>query len=135
MFVKFMFADEWHDRTDRGTGMANPTWDQVKQAIAALDGKQRTMLTIADKEGGDRYLIVAGQWDGRCLVNATKDNYDFFSLVDPSRSTDKRMLYVGGQNGQYEERKCVPLDWALEAAEHFFEAGEMKPAMNWGSDY
>lgn len=135
MFVKFMFADEWRDRTDHGIGVANPTWDQVRQAITALDGKRRTMLTIADKEGSDHYMLVAGQWDGRCLVNATKDNLDFLSLADRAGSTNRRSLYVGGQDGEYEARKCVPLTWVLEAAEHFFETGELKSTMNWISDY
>lgn len=130
-----MSADKWNDRANGGVRLVNPTWDQIRQAIAALDGEQKTVVGISDKEGSDHYMLVAGQWDGRCLVNTTKDNLDFFSLVDSSRSSDKRMLYVGGQNGQYEERKCVPADWALEAAQHFFETGEMKPAMNWVSDY
>jgi hypothetical protein len=135
MFVKYMFADEWQDRADHGTGVANPTWDQVKQAITALDGKRKTMLTIADKEGSDHYMLIAGQWNGRCLVNATKDNFDFFSLADPFGLSNKQTLYVGGQDGEYEERKCVPLAWTLEAAEHFFEKGELKSTMNWASDY
>ena len=80
-------------------------------------------------------MLVAGQWNGRCLVNATKDNLDFFSLVDPAGSGKKTMLFVGGQDGEYDDRKCVPVGWALEAAEHFFETGELKPTMNWVSDY
>jgi hypothetical protein len=100
-----------------------------------LDGKKRTILTIADKEGSDHYMMIAGQWNGRCVVNATKDSFSFFSLVDASRSADKHMLYVGGQDGEYEERNCVPSAWALEAAKHFFEVGELKPCMNWVSDY
>lgn len=135
MFVKHLSLDEWHDRADHGGEIADPTFDQAQQAIAALDGKQKTMAILADQEGGDHYMIVAGQWDGRYLVNATTDNVDFFSLVDPSRSSDKRLLYVGGQNGWYEDRKCVTLECALEATKHFYETGEMKSTMNWASDY
>jgi hypothetical protein len=135
MFVKFMYADRWQDRSDHGSGIANPTWDRVRQAITALDGKHRTMVNIADKEGSDHYMLIAGQSNGGCLVNTTKDNLDFLSLVDPAGSSNKRTLYIGGQDGEYEERKCVPVTWALEAAEHFFETGEMKSTMNWESDY
>jgi hypothetical protein len=135
MFVRLMFADEWRDRADHGTKVADPTWNQVQQAIANLDGKRKTMVVLSDKEGGDRYMIIAGQWDGCFVVNATANNLDFFSLVDPTRSTNKRTLYVGGQNGEYEERKCVPLEWVLEAAQTFLETGELKPTMNWQSDY
>ena len=135
MFIKFIFADDWQDRIDHGIGVANPTWDQVRHAIAALDGKRKTMLTISDKEGSDQYMLVAGQWDGRCLVNATKNNLDFSSLLDPSRTSGSMPLFVGGQHGEYEERKCVPLAWAFEAAQHFYEMGELKSCMNWVSDY
>ncbi len=135
MFVKVLTADDWHDYKDRGVETANPTWDQVRQAILALDGKQRTIVSIGDKLGSGHYLLVAGQWAGRLLVNATRDNTDFFSLVDPSRTSDNVTLYVGGQDGEFEERKCVPLAWALEAAEHFFETGDLKSTMNWQSDY
>ena len=130
-----MFADEWQDRTDHGTGIANPTWQQIRAAIAALDGKRKTIVSIANKQGSDHYMLVAGQWSGRCLVNATKDNLDFFSLVDSGRSSNKLTVYVGGQDGEYEERKCVSAEWAFEAAEHFFATGELKPTMNWVSDY
>lgn len=135
MFVHLMSSDDWKNHSNQGMRMANPTWDQVKQAILALDGRQRTMVGITDKEGSDHYMLVAGQWEGRFVVNATSNNADFFSLVDPSRSTDRVALYVGGQDGEYEERKCVPLAWTLEAAQHFFEVGELKSTMNWQSDY
>lgn len=135
MFVKFMFADEWQDRSDHGIGTTNPSWDQVRQAIAALDGKRRTMVLLSDKDGGETHMGISGQWDGDFMVYATKDNLDFSSLVDAARSGNKLMLYVGGQDGEYEERKCVPLAWTLQAAEHFFETGELKSTMNWQSDY
>ena len=135
MFVRLMTVDDWRDRADHGITVADPAWDQVKQAILALDGKQRTMITLSDKQNSDTYMIIAGQWDGRFLVNATKNNFDFYSLIDPARSTNKQTLYVGGQDGEYEERKCVPLAWAMEAAEAFFETGELKSSMSWRSDY
>ena len=134
MFVRFMSADHWQDGTNHGVRISNPSWDQVREAIQALDGKHKTMVGITDKEGSDHFMLIAGQWNGRCLVNATKDNLNFFSLTDPAGSSNKRTLYVGGQDGEYEERKCVPLAWVLEAAEHFFETGELKPTMNWASD-
>jgi hypothetical protein len=135
MFVKFMFADDWRGRADQGIGVCNPTWDQVRQAITGLDGKRRTMVLLSDKDGGETHMGISGQWDGKFMVYATKDNLNFFSLTDPAGSSNKRTLHVGGQDGEYEERKCVPLAWVLEAAEHFFETGELKPTMNWISDY
>lgn len=134
MFTKFMFTDEWQDRADHGIGIASPTLNQVKQAIASLDGKRRTIVLLSEKDGCDAHMGVSGRWGRDFMVYATKDNRNFFSLVDSTRSSDKVMLYVGGQDGEYEERKCVPLTWALEAAEYFCETGELKSTMNWVRD-
>lgn len=135
MFVKHMSADEWEDRNDRGSVVAEPTWEQVWQAIAALDGTRKTLVGMSDAEGSDHYMLVTGQWDGRFMVNATKDNFDFFSLIDPDHTGGPLTLYVGGQDGEYEAQKCVPRAWAEEAARHFFETGDLKPGLNWVSDY
>ena len=135
MFVKYMYADEWEERADHGSAVFGPTWEQVRQAIAALDGRRRTMVSISDSEGGDQYMLVAGQWDGRFLVNTTKDNFDFFSLVDADQPGEQLTLYVGGQDGDYDAQKCVPRAWAEEAARHFYETGDMEPGLNWVSDY
>lgn len=135
MFVKLMLADEWQDRTDQGFRVTNPVWNQVMQAIIALDGKRKTIVTIADRQDSDHYMIIAGQWDGRFLVNSTKDNIDFFSLSDAARSSGKVTLHVGGQYGVYENPNLVPLAWAIDVARHFFETGELKSTVNWVSDY
>jgi hypothetical protein len=135
MFVRYMTADEWYDRADHGINVASPTWGDVEAAISSLDGIRRTLVSICDKSPqSSQYMLIAGQWSGRCLVNATKDNREFYSLFDSTRSTKKILLYVGGQEGDFEERKCVPVGWALEAAEHFFRTGELKPTMSWLSD-
>jgi hypothetical protein len=135
MFVKSLFADNWVNRNDTGVDKINPTWEQVKKAILNLNGKSKTMVLLSDRPGGDKYLGVCGKWDECFLVNSTSDNVDFFSLVDKGRSNKKITLFVGGQDGDYAENKCVPLDWVLEAAEHFFETGELKPDMNWVSEF
>jgi hypothetical protein len=112
-----------------------PSWEQVKKAILSLDGERRTMVTLSDRQGGDSSMLISGQWNGRFMVSATPNNYDFFSLIDRDRSNKKITLFVGGQNGDYEECRCVPLEWTLEAGEFYFETGELKPSMNWVSEF
>lgn len=135
MFVHLMMTDDWRNRVDHGISIAEPTWAEVRLAIEGLDGRHRTTVTLFDKEDSERYLIIAGQWAGKFMVNATIDGNDFFSLVDSSLPKDRKILFAGGQDGDYEERKCVPLLWALEAAQTFFETGELNPALAWLSDY
>src|SRR5450755_298530 len=121
MFVDSLFAEKWEDRADHGVETIGPTWEQVKDAILNLDGRTRTTVMLRNQSINDHYMGISGQWGGRCMVNFTADNYDFFSLVDPARLARKVTLFVGGQDGDYEERKCVPIEWALEAAEHYYQ--------------
>ncbi len=80
-------------------------------------------------------MMISGQWDGRFMVNVTSNSRDFFSLVDPDGSRRPVLLYVGGQLGDYEERKCISYGITIEAAQYFFETGKRSPALNWISDY
>jgi len=78
--------------------------------------------------------MISGQWDGKCGVNATKNNWDFFSLIDSTRSANKQIVFMGGQNSEFPERNLVPMDWAMQAAKLFFETGEFKKSLNWIHD-
>src|SRR6185503_14887143 len=135
MFTKLLETDEWAVRRSVDRAVTNPTWSQVTEAITDLDGKSRTIVILSERPESDHYMIVAGSWEDLYMVNATKDNSDFWSLVDPDGSTNKRMVFVGGQDGEYEERMFVPLPQALEAARTFYETGEFDPSLNWESDY
>ena len=123
MFTKLLETDEWADRRSVDRTITNPTWSQVTEAITDLDGTSRTLVILSERPESDHYMIVAGSWE------------DFWSLVDPDGSTNKRMVFVGGQDGEYEERMFVPLLQALEAARTFYETGEFNPSLNWESDY
>jgi Immunity protein Imm1 len=90
---------------------------------------------LSDQQQGEHQMIIAGHWNNRMMVNLTTNNLDFSSLVDHSGSQHEQILLVGGQNGDYEERKCVPTEWALAAAQAFYETGELKQSLNWESDY
>lgn len=135
MFVDSLYAEKWEDRQDHGVETLDPTWDQVRQAIVDLDGRMRTTVLLKNQSCEDHYLGISGKWDGRCFVNTTPNNYDFFTLVDSTRPETKVTVFMGGQDVDCEQRKCVSLDWALEAAEHFYHTGERKPGMNWVSDF
>jgi Immunity protein Imm1 len=135
MFAKVLTTDKWEDRNDLGISTNSPSWDQIAQAIVSLDGESKTTAVLLGNPDSASCMIIAGTWDNRCMVNATRDGKEFWSLVDPAGSKNKRILYVGGQNGDYEERMLIPLEVALEAAQTFYEKGELKSTLNWQSDY
>ena len=130
-----MSVDLWIGRTDQGQGVANPTWQQVVQAIAALDGNTRTIVSISEREGSSHHMVIAGKWNGLFLVYMTRNNLAFITLTDPTKSEAKLRLFVGGQYGEYAERVCVPEQWALQAAKEFFESGEPERSLHWTSSF
>lgn len=134
MFVRHLYTDEWRDSVDVGSGMVDPSWDAIHAAIMALDSTSKTLVTIADREWSDYFLLIVGAWDNRVLVNSTKNSQIFFSLIDPTRAEKLRTLLIAGQREEYEDNKLVPIDWAIEAAQHFYETGERKSTLNWRRD-
>lgn len=126
-----MTIDEWRDRVDHSSTIDEPSWDQVKQAIVALDGIVKTIVTLSKND--ETYMMVCGQWENLYMVNASFNNENFFSLIDPRRSPRKVILFVGGQNGDFEENKCISRSQALDAAEHYYLTGELKGTLPWTS--
>lgn len=80
-------------------------------------------------------MMVGGRLTDRCMVNTTDDNYDFYSLVDPTQPEGTVLLDVGGQGGDYKLIRLVPIHWAIEAAKEYYMSGTRKAALNWVSDY
>lgn len=134
MFAKQMIFDYWGGIADHGTTVVSPTWDQVRQAIDDLDGERRTMVTLSERPSSGVWLIVAGHCDERFLVTASTGADRHFTLVDAVAGRDMRVMFVGGQDGEYEAAKLVPRAWAVEAAQAFFETGELKHSMSWQED-
>lgn len=135
MHIRLLTKDNWKAGVDSPVRVYEPTWEEIEQAIVNLNGNERTMTILTKIEEGDQYMIIAGRWEDRVMVNATANNLDFHSLVDDGQPKGSTMLCVGGQLGDYEQRKCVPLGWGIRAARMYFQTGELDPAMNWVSDY
>lgn len=134
MYVKILFVDEWHGRRCRVFDAKDPEWGLVSDSIAALDGVRKVMVSLFEREGGESCLIVSGQWGGRVMVNATSDDLSYLSVIDQSQPVAKRTLCVGGQDGEYDETRIVPIEWAMIAARTFYESGKLEPSLSWNKD-
>ncbi len=123
--------------TDAST-IKNPTWEDVAQAIGALDANSSTLVVLAPAppEGppeGDHHMAIGGGKDDRCVVYMTEDNLHFWNLEDVAREgSEKRFLMlVGGQEGDYREAQCVSRQWGLRAAREYFEHGIRAADLPW----
>lgn len=132
MSVATLEWDEWNERVDRGSSIANPIWEQVEEAICRLDGKNHTIVTL--RLGDESYMMIAGGWQGCYLVIETNDNMTFSNLADPLKSDNPVMMDIGGQPGEYAQRRCVSFTIAMDAANTYFETGQLKTGLTWERD-
>ena len=133
-FARFVVADDRSNIVEGRQNPRDPSWADVVELCNALNGKDRTTVTLSHDGDADGHMCISGRWNQLCMVYATNDNFDFVSLIDPSQSSDLVVCRVGGQNGEYERRKLVPLSTALEAAKRYFEDGTLEETLNWVSD-
>jgi hypothetical protein len=126
--------------TDADT-IVNPTWEQVEMAVGSLDARNVTLVILspAHPKGppdGDHHMGIGGGRDGRCVVYLTEDNVHFWNLEDRtnSKSEQRILMLVGGQEGDYRDAQCVPREWALKAAREYFEHGARAADLPWSQE-
>lgn len=115
-----------------------PTWEDIAQAIVALDAKTLTlvMLSPASPKGppdGDHHMAIGGGWNDRHVVYITEDNLRFWNLEDRTKpGAEQRILMrVGEQDGDYREAQCISREWALAAARRYFQDGLRAENLPW----
>lgn len=102
---------------------------QVTERIEALDGENRTLVTVfGDGEG---HLACGGNSKTGLVLYATFDNLTFYQLM--RGIGDKEVAVVaGGQPGGYKERYVLDLDYALEAVKYYLLNAALLPTAAWG---
>ena len=126
-----LVLDFWTDGENVEEVIDQPSMSRVKEAIAALNGASRTMVSLMHNE--QCYLHVAGPFNGGYLVNGTLDSRDFFSLKDISADSKEVRCFIGGQDGAYRAEQFVPRQSAERAAECFCKYQDLSPDLEWYS--
>jgi len=124
-----MQIEIWQGRANHHVDVANSTWDEIWEAINSLDGHKRTLLSLV--EGVNAYMLIGGDPDKGFIVNTTSDNCEFYSLVISGKPTEEVLITIGGQEGNYKSKHCVPLPFALRAARTYFETREQEESLCW----
>ena len=112
------------------TELDNPSWDEIEKAIRRLDG-ERCSLVILGIGDPVPHMGIGGGGEGKYIVYTTRDNMHFHTLINPSAPAGKCMLVAGGQLGDYEQKKCVSLREALQAAKTYAETGQIDSGLTW----
>lgn len=125
MFARDMLCD-WINGRPWG---ANPPWEEIEAAIRQLDGRHKTEVSIAGP--GEAHMSITGG-NGVYLVDGTPNNDFFYSLRDPSGSSDNKVKVVsGGQMVTVSLKEAVPLEMAMKAARTFAEKGKFDETLSW----
>lgn len=103
--------------------LADPSWEDVEQAIKALDGEVRNDLYLAQGLGDPETFLCVGGGNGKYLVSGSVEGKRFPTVVIPDGSDEIVSLIVGGQLSEFPRRFIVDLNTALTAAKAFFESG------------
>lgn len=135
MFVTKMTIEFWVDRQPVCRTIHNPNIEAVRQAVSNLENGDSGGVALSERADGDACMLIGNAGAGLRIVNTTVNNHDFFSLIDASRSSERVLLYLGGQDGDFPDHTRVPLAWALKAAEHYAMTGQKAPDLPWVSDY
>ena len=126
-----MVTDWWDGVRNTESVVAAPTWEMISEAIKALDGNVRTLVTVA-LEPLSRITIGGGGDNGLYVVQANQDGERFhLATRDDDTPASNVTIKAGGQNGEFPARRCVALDTALRAAQTFVETRQLEPAIKW----
>jgi Immunity protein Imm1 len=117
--------------TTQGRGKTEerlPLGDQeIDTAIAMLDGKLTTVLTITTLDN----ILFIGGGAGKYTVTALMNDGSSYELVGDSESTDDIPMIVGGQRVPQPIRYIVNLDRARTTAKHFAKTGRLDENETW----
>ena len=115
-----------------GTSIARPDWNNIDEAIRALDRFYRPFVHLFLNEPlleYDYMSIIGGS--GAYWVGATVGPQDVLCLSKSSGGSDAVDLWTSDQGFQAPARHVVELEAALKAARYFFEHGTYDPGLQW----
>jgi hypothetical protein len=126
-------ACEWTHGRMNEVVFDDPSWQDVENAIRALDGQTRNDVYLtADRLNPDTWLVVGGG-NGRYIVTGAIDvDKEFPALIDAGRPDEpQEALVVGGQEGLYPANWVLTFETALSGARAFYDAGGFQDNAPW----
>jgi hypothetical protein len=125
MGIELLTVCEWDGPHLNRIEVTHPTWQQVEDAIRALDGRTRNDLYLTPVASNLETYLTVGGGNGRYLVTGSINNERFPTAVRETKTdAAHESLVVGGQTGEYPATRILDLDSALSASRAFFETRE-----------
>ncbi len=111
-----------------------PNWAEIVASVRALSGAERPLFTLAPKGGlAEGHLTVQGR-PGAYTLTAYYPGNGRFRYHEPDRdSTEAVEIYSHENLRDYVDPRyvCPDLTRVLGVVRHFWEYGELHPAVMW----
>jgi hypothetical protein len=103
-----------------------PSWENIDGAITRLDAKVYTLVALDDHKGSS--LFIGGGPAGIVVAWSKGDQHLIARRGDRS---EKVMIVVGGQAGEYKQRNIIAVDEAKDIAKAFSNGFDVRNLGTW----
>ena len=129
LFIKTIIEEDLTNKNGEDIETTCTELPQVKQAIDAIDGKNKTAVIL--KKDGENLMIIGGGQNGKFIVTAHLKGKAWHMANKFQVNKDPVELVVGGKAGTYAAKRCLNLEMVLEAAKHFADRGALAQTFDW----
>jgi hypothetical protein len=132
-FVRLLTAPRWRGAGYTERSKDNPSWEDVEEAVRALDGDERNDVYL---EGPGEAMMVIGGGPHHYVISVDVPDdqvgVKHFSAVNPAARPDETIdVVVGGQLSDWPANLIVDLDVALSAARSYYRDGTLAASTQW----
>ena len=128
-----------HVYSDNGMGsesIINPTFDEIKEMVLNLNGKNKTFITIGSNSGKESdyfYMTIGGGNNGLYIAFISyKNNNEIHTLIDKTKSKTKSIeIVVDGEIAPHPECYCVNQETILRAIKTFYNEQKPDETLDW----
>jgi hypothetical protein len=129
MYVRALEFDCWKEGVGIEKKKANPSIDEVEEAINSIDGTECQGVIFFGE--GESHLAVGGGASGRYVVYYSSESGEIVTLLSGGSNEEVFTLLIGGQEGIYPGNVIVDLQKVLIAVRAFSAAGKLDSKLQW----
>ena len=123
-----MTTDHWEGVFNNEEVNYSPSWEMVDDAIQRLDERVYTSVALYNQEG--LTLSIGGGPAGIVILLNKEDDY---LTARRSDETEKTMILIGGQSGEYMRKYVFSREGSKKIAKAFFEGRDVRNMWVWES--
>ena len=121
-----MTTDYWESVINDERVDPCPSWESIDSAITRLNEKVYTLVVLDDQEGSS--LFIGGGAAGIVVAWSKEDQH---LIARRGNQSEKVLIVVGGQAGEYRKRNSISLDEARDIARAYYNGVDVRGLGAW----